>query len=386
MKILFFISVHGHGRGGHFHSLNHISRKIGERHDVKIISFGPGRSDIIKANPYFLYHINFNGLNFFPLKRIIQNENKSFKPDIYHCFDVESYNIIRLIISARKNKIVINKCGGPNQRYFPHVNNIILFSKENEEWFKTKNRFKHSNIQLVPNRVKSLNLDPEFYPIEKIPTEFVFMRICRIGHTYKKSIKDTTNLISKLLARGLMNIKLYIIGVVEDISYFAELVNSELVEKNIVVFLTESQFTNEASKMLYLADVVVGSGRGLMEAASLRKPVLAIDKYGEIPVLLDEIYFKDAFNTNFSERNYFGELNQEENLDRIIRLVQDKNYYSEISAFAFSCFENYFSVERVSDAYPTIYKKSKKGERKILADSILILKSVYNFCRNSLSF
>jgi len=382
MKILYFISVHSYGRGGHFHSLNHISQKLGEKHEVKIISIGPGKSDIIESNPHFHKHIKFKGFDFFKLKKIIRKESRLFKPDIYHCFDVGSYNIIRLIISSRKNKLILNKCGGPNPTQFPYVSNLILFSVENKEWFEGKRKFRNTNIYLIPNRVNQLALDSEFQPIEKHQDDFIFVRICRIHRLYKKSIQDSMNLISQLLSAKLKNIKLYVIGVVLDTDLLDDLKNSELVKNGHVIFLTDPEYTKEASKMLYLADAVIGTGRGLMEAASLRKPVLAIDKNRETPVMLNETYFDDAFKTNFSERNTFIQLNPDENLKNIIRLIRDKSYYSEISEFAFNCFEQFFNLSKVAQAYPLAYKQSSYGNRKLLMDSFLILQSLLYFYRS----
>ncbi|QRX64188.1 glycosyltransferase [Dysgonomonadaceae bacterium zrk40] len=381
MKILYFISVHGHGRGGHFHSLNHISRKIGEQHDVKIISFGPGRSDIIESNPFFYKHFFFNGVNLITLSKDINKARREFNPDIYHCFDVGGYNIVRLIVSTRRNKIILNKCGGPNPNYYPHIHNLILFSIENKNWFNNNSNYNNSNIHLIPNRVRSLKLDDNFWPIEKKINDFVFIRICRIGIGYKKSINDSINLI-RVLNSIRINVKLFVIGVVEDKNIFLELQEDELVKKGKVVFLVDAEFTNEASKMLYLADAVIGTGRGLMEAASLGKPILAIDKNGDIPVLLNEESFTDAFKTNFSERNTFENLNNDRNIRNIEKLIYDKESYSMNSKFSIDCFNEFFSLDKVSDHYTLAYTQAKTGNRQIVNDLPIILKSAIGFFKS----
>ena len=53
MKILFFISAVKHGKGGHSHSLNVISREIAKNAEVQICGIGAGRSYILEQNPYF---------------------------------------------------------------------------------------------------------------------------------------------------------------------------------------------------------------------------------------------------------------------------------------------------------------------------------------------
>lgn len=382
MKILYFISVHGHGRGGHFHSLNHISKKIGEEHDVEIISFGPGKSGIIESNPHFHKHINFKGYDFLKLRKAIKNESRVFNPDIYHCFDEGSYNIVRIIIPSNKNILVLNKCGGPNPKHFPHVKNLILFSVENHEWFKNQNKFKNTNIHLIPNRVEPLQPNLDSQPIKKNPVDFIFMRICRIGHTYKKSIQDSFNLISKLLEANLKNVKLFLVGVVEDADIFEEFKNHELVKSGNVTILSDSKFTNEASKMLYLADAVIGTGRGLMEAASLGKPLLAINKNGEIPVLLNEENFDDAFKTNFSERNIFPRLKDNDNIKSISQIINNKFSYNENSSFVLQSFDKYFSLEKVKEEYPIAYNESKTSKRKLFSDLPVILRSILGFYRS----
>jgi len=385
MKILFLISVYGHGRGGHFHSLNHISKKIGENNDVKIVSFGPGKSNIIESNPYFAEHIPFNGFNFYNLKTEITKLTYKFNPDIYHCFDVGSYNTIRLLISSKTHKIILNKCGGPNPIQYPHIHNLILFSSENLMWFKNQKKYQYSNIHLIPNRVKSILMDMTFHPIAKEPGEFVFLRICRIGAAYNKSIIDSIMLIEKLILKDIINIKLYIVGIIEDYDIFNKLNEHHLVKNGRVIFLTDTAYTTEASKMIYISDAVIGTGRGLMEAASLSIPLLTIDRDGNIPVLLNSDNFFEAFETNFSERNVFNNNSYDSNINNIVLLIKNKIYYSEISKFSKQAFDEYFNIDKVTKAYHEAYASSIHGKKKIMEDIFIIMRSFIKFFKNNLS-
>jgi len=379
MKIAFFISAMGHGSGGHFHSLNHISQVLGNYHNVKIISFGPGRSKIIESNPYFCKHINFNGINLISFYRNIKLFSKEFDPDIYHCFDEECYNLIRIIISSRTHRIILNRCGGQNPIGFPHAYNLILFSYENYEWFRKQKRYNSSNVVLVPNRVKPIELDRTYNPISKQKAIFNFLRICRINSLYEKSIRDSFNLIKYLHSRNIRVAKLYIVGVIEDKEVYQDLAKHPFVRNGNIVFLNDSIYTTEASRMLYLADAVIGSGRGIMEAASLGLPILAINAKGEIPVLLNEANFCDAFKTNFSSRNVFRENNEDINKENIIRMIIDNKFYSELSRFSKDVFDKYFDVNKAKEKYEEVYRNSENGRRFILSDRIYIIKTFYHF-------
>ena len=385
MKILYFISVHGHGRGGHFHSLNHISKEIGNEHDVKIISIGPGKSNIIESNPHFLKHLFFNGFNFLELSRELKKYQDSIKPNFFHCFDQDSYNIVRLFISTTHNKVIVNKCGGPNPRRYSYVPNLILFSQENLDWFSKQQKFKNTNIDLVPNRVKKIVINSKFQPIIKDEDKFVFIRICRVGKIYEKSILNSIYLIEYLISQKIKNIVLYVIGVVEDLDVFNELNKHKLVEKGFVIFLKEDIYTKEASKMLYLADAVIGTGRGAMESSSLGIPILGINSNNKIPVLLDESQFFSAFKTNFSERNVFSDFDEDVNLKKISKLVLNKEYYIQNSIFSKKMFDEYFNLIKVRDSYPNCYNKSINFKRKIFSDFPLILHTIFNFSRSYLN-
>jgi glycosyltransferase involved in cell wall biosynthesis len=209
------------------------------------------------------------------------------------------------------------------------------------------------------------------------------VRICRITAFYRKSIQDAINLVDYFHSKNIQNIRLYIIGVVQDTSTFNDFKENHLVKSGHVKFFTDPAYTDEASKMLYLADAIIGTGRGLMEAASLSKPLLVINRNGEIPVLLNELNFDDAFKTNFSERNVFPKLNDNDNKESITRIISDKENYNANGSFVRQSFEKYFSLEKTKEAYQTAYNESRMSKRKLLFDSFLILRSIFSFYRSS---
>jgi len=375
-----------HGRGGHYHSLNHISRKLAEEHDVKIVSVGPATGDVLEDNPYFYGHIFFDGISFISFRNRILALDRELKPDIFHCFDAPIYNVLRLFISSRRKKIVVNLCGGPNPIEFAHVKNLVLFSLENKEWFESQRKFDDTNIHLIPNRVSAVQLDDVPNEYVKDNQYFNIVRVCRILETYKKSVEDTIELVLFLKKSGIHNVRLYVIGTVEDGRVFSELRRKASSLKDDVVFVTDDKYTKEASRMLYLADAVIGVGRSAMEAASLGIPLLSINANGNHPVLLDETNIMDAFRTNFSQRNVFSQYNEENNLRKITRLISDPAYLKKQREFSQVFFKKYFAIETAAAAYTTVYKSSMYSKRFLLADIKIIAKMFrrYYFYTNQL--
>lgn len=383
MKILFFISLLGHGRGGHVHSLYHISKEISCKHKVGIVSIGPGDNSTISKHPQYIEHINFNGFSLLDLRNRISNIIDEFHPDIFHFFDTNSYNIVTIIYPGKKLKTVVNKCGGPNPRRYPYIYNLVLFSMENKIWFENNKYFKDTNITLIPNRVTQIS--PIYLDINKPEGYFSFVKIARIGPTYKDSILDSINLIDTLYKKNhTLKMQLFIIGVVEDEKVLEIILANDNVKNGTVTLLTEDKYTRVASKMLYLADAVIATGRGVMEATSLALPVLTIDSNSNIPVLLTDTTFNDAFKTNFSSRNTFPDLDPNDNLASIEKLISDDTFYKNNSTYIKHIFDEYFNVKKALYKYEELYKKVEARKYPFLSSNfVYAFRSIYHFYKNS---
>lgn len=379
MRILYFISVKGHGSGGHAYSLNHIATKSGEFNSVGIVSIGQGFSEVLQNNKYFKKHIYFNGINFVQLFKELKQINNDFRPEIIHFFDRHCYNALRIFYQSKRYKLILNKCGGPNLPRYPFIKNINVFSLENYYWLKKYSKFKSSNIYIIPNRVNAINIDVQKKIISKNKAHFNFLRICRITLAYKKSIYDSIRLIDLLHKKGYTNTRLIIIGVVQDLSLYNELLKLAIVQKGIITFYTSKEFTDEASQFLYLADTVVGVGRSFMEATSSGKPVLAINSEGDIPVLIDKKNFNDVFYTNFSQRNIFKSYDYQKNLEKIIELVTKSSFYQYHSNLAYEIFDQYFDLEKGIIKYNEMYQNAYFGGGSILRDIRIIAGSIKSF-------
>lgn len=354
MKVLFFIFVSAGGKGGHFHSLNQISLEIAKSNpSIRIITFGREESPILNDNPCFYKHLYFSKSNFINFYLTLKDEIKSFNADVLHFFDAHSFNIFFPLSFSSKRKIVVNKCGGPNPNAYPIVPNLILFSEENKKWFLTNKLYNNSNIKVIPNRSVVVKTR-EQQEYSKNSKSFNIVRICRIGSTYYGSILNGINLIKELSKRNI-NTKFYVIGKVVDESIYKQLVDHSIGFN--IEFITEEKFTTEASKMLYLADAVLGTGRSAMEACSLGLPTLMPSKHYDFPVILNKDNFDKYFEKNFTDRVGSEVLEQETILQEIIKLIENKENYKELSAFSKEVFNKYFDVSQAGKNYLKFYKE-----------------------------
>lgn len=383
MKVLYVISVRGHGRGGHFHSLNHIASQMGKLDKIEIISVGTGKSVVLEKNPLFREHCYFDGYNLISfiikLRRIVNNTNSS----IIHCFDGNAFNIVTLAIGSSK-KMVVNKCGGPNPIVFPIPRHLILFSEENEIWFKNNKDFKNTCIYRIPNRVNKEELKFDENGDIKKPETFNFLRIARIGNTYYESISNSIDLIKKLSQEGVLGIHLFIIGTIEDENVLSKLKNQS---KDLPIsFITNTKYTSKASNMLYLADAVIATGRGIMEATALGKPILTPAKNSKYPILVNKFNFNSFLATNFSQRNMASTKDIEANFESIINLIKDEDNLVKAKTESFTFFSDYFDISIGIKKYQNVYDKIiAEPQIKLprFRNLTLQLKTIYFFIRNA---
>ena len=380
MTIVYFITAVGHGKGGHFHSLNTIANAIGSTQNVHIINIGFKPSDVLDKTNYGYTFVGFNGYNFLVTYSKIKALIKQLQPDAIHAFDVESFAFSRLFSKVRKQASFLNKCGGPNpKKYYPKPNQLILFSKENKAYFETNVQYKHTNLALIPNRVKPVHLDisriESFYNTYG-KAEASLLRIARIGKHYHKSIIQAINLVGALKSKGL-DIRLIIIGTIQS----KDIYNSILVDikskqlENDVIIDTSDVFTHNASELLDVGDLIIGTGRNFMEASSLNKMLLVPYKNSDYPLLVSQDNFEAIFATNFSPRTQVDDFNEEDNLETIYHHLKTNNRIASKPWF-----ESYFNVEKGADLYKSLYLNQDVPKNSNLIDTFVnILYAIKTF-------
>jgi len=371
MTIVYFITTVGHGKGGHFHSLNTIANAVGATQSAHIINIGFKPSDVLDKTNYGYTFVGFNGYNFLVAYSKIKALIKQLQPDAIHAFDVESFAFSRLLSKERNQYSYLNKCGGPNpKKYFPISNNLVLFSKENESYFLNNKRYINTNLTVIANRVKPVDIDVSRVALFNKTygkAEHSILRIARIGKHYHKSITQAINLIAWLKSKEL-NVRLIIIGTIqsEDIyNSILEDIKSKNLENDVIID-TSDMFTHNASELLAVGDLIIGTGRNFMEASSLNKMLLVPYKNSNYPLLVSQDNFEAIFATNFSPRTQVDDFNEETNLEFIYKHLKTNGRIPSISWF-----ESYFNVENGVDLYKSLYLRSNAVKKTNVIDAFV---------------
>ncbi|UMY65840.1 glycosyltransferase family 4 protein [Flavobacterium sp. HJ-32-4] len=377
MKVLCMLSGFGKGSGGHFHSLNNITRALhGYKDiDIDIVSIGNVTSPILKDHPRFLGNLEFKWYAFLSLDRKLRKILKGTRPDVVHCYDGGTALLMMMLPIFRNTRIIHTRCGGANERFSVAqvLRTVILFSRENLASFQKNPRFAQSDLHLIPNRVFEREHDTKALEalLKKDPDTFTFMRTARIGKSYSGSILQGIELIRRLETNR--KVKFIVIGVVEEESY-VETIRKAAQDANVTLELYNTpEYTREASRFLYAADAVIGTGRGTMEAMSARLPVFAPLSDMVLPVLIDAETLPALFERNFSPRGKVEGKTEEAIVATASKLVNDPDFLAEARQFARKMAEEHFLItDAIKEKYWSIYhREMEKSPRGLVWKNLL---------------
>lgn len=364
LKVLYCISSFGHGRGGHFYSMQTTVQAFSKIGDVSVVNFGFLPSKVARDTTQEYTFIRFIGFDFPLAVRSFVLELKRLRPDVLHAFDADSLVFARIGAILTGLPLIYTKCGGPNPAgYFPIVGNLILYSGENLKFFRENPDYRSCDMWLLPNRVGEVRSSAE--AVDKIRTlaanRFVLLRITRISRYYELSIRQAVSLLARLRREGIDAV-LFIVGAVQDMAFF-EQIQVEFGSEH-VLFITDDDMTMNAGKIIDAADCVLGTGRGLMEAASRGKVVLTPIMDSELPILVDCSNIESFLFTNFSERNRFPESEIERNFKKFVDLINSEHRMNEHRQMVKLIYEKYFSIDLVMRTYQDIYTSVISKKRK----------------------
>ncbi|ERM80691.1 hypothetical protein P872_21545 [Rhodonellum psychrophilum GCM71 = DSM 17998] len=336
--------------GGHFRSLK-VQYEAFIKHEVIsqksfILNFGKVKSPVLIGIKNFAF-VKTNSL-FFILK--ICSEIRKNKPEIVHCFDQTSLNLSKILGIFFNFRVLYTKCGGANQiNYFKIP--TIFFSSENYDDFCGKNS--KSLAYLMPNRINEITHKIDLKELRKNlkidkNDGINFLRINRFSSKYEDTMNKAVNLVQILNSMKVKS-NLYIVGAIEDLSIYKKFASI----KNNVYLVSENELIKDASKLIPIFDIVIGTGRGAMEGFAYGKPVLTPCSNSNIPIFIDESNFDAAFYYNFSERVKIPDLIYEIELRKIVNQINQiqtgKIGKSE------SIFNKYFNINNSLIFYKNLY-------------------------------
>ena len=279
-------------------------------------------------------------------------------PTHIQVFDNRSYFFARILARSVGANLYLGRPGGPNPKlYFPQFADMVVFSEEGERYFKA--RFPDSGVHLIPQRVAPTEPDLDrVAELRKLLTTGprVFLRIGRIGPFHNGTNLKTFALAKRLRSDG-VDVQAVHIGFVEDQASLAELAEAAGPEDRVI---TDPKFTANAARLVSVADVVLGTGRSLVEGAMLGKPVLTPLAETALPVLVNGDHLDALAATNFSARNRLLGVDAEVCYEDVRRLFVESDAYENAARFSQDVIARRYHVDAAIPTWLALYQRDQK--------------------------
>ena len=374
-RILFLIySSSNKAGGGHYYSLLTLLEFLGDKIDFKVLNVGETHATTLRkgnsSSDFIKMTKSTFAMDLFKVHKYIT----SYNPDIIHAFDYYALLVAKSLQIFLKKPLIFQKCGGVNGiKQVPFADSYICFSEENRS-FMIKHKRNSKSVHLIPNRAKSVICDSKridsLISNYKLESKKILMRISRISSMHELSLSQSINML-KFLHRQDKSYTLLIIGIVQEEDVLNRLNYQSF--NYPVLFITQDYFTNKASDLLCLADIVIATGRGVMEAASLGKKIFCPVKNAKYPAPLNKENLDQMMSLNFS-----GRIKNIDSSEEIILKSLERDIYNS-QAFMLNLFKEKFDVTTVIPQYLNIYHNIQFSGFSMLKMVNYIINMLYYF-------
>jgi len=372
------LSVFGWGirTGGHFKSaLAHMKclNKKGHRIDVLMpsgeSSAGVVQEFIDSGVKIHLFHKgphrgrlpSFRGAN------DIISFCKNKKIDIIHAHDFASFPAAYSAALWMQRGIVFTKPGGPvNNLFPPHTVDAILYSEELLQGMIREYNLDPNNVFLIRARI-----DTDVYKPEPIKTEFIkkyqlpqsgkkIVMATRLESNKKPWIEMVLNL-AKDVAEKDEALHIIIAGegpLLKELETCSYIPNRKNLNGKIIHFIGPLYRISELNQLYNYADVVIGNGRGILEAMACGKPVVILGEFGEAELVTAERIDTIAY-FNFSGRHFKQRVCSDGGITPLLlRLINDQELLAETGRFSLSYIKDNMAAEIGAEAVVKVYQRA----------------------------
>jgi len=360
------------GVGGHYFSAITIVQELKKRYVVDFINAGDFYAESLSSSSVESSFIPVSLKCISEGRRVLLNRLHQFSPDVVLAFDVMAGLIVRPLSIKAKCGFVLLKAGGDIPlSYYPRSRFQIHFTERDVTWAQSRVMGTPSLIKWIPNRVSLPVID--FQAIEELrkeidirPEELVVIRIGRITEYYRKAFEASFQLKEFIQSSGL-NARLLVIGDIES-SELAEELRARCDSRDVV--LTDKRWTRSASRLLPIATINVGVGRGFMEGCSVKHFMFCVDRSSDLPVPVTDENLSVFFRSNFSLRASLP-CSEAERKSKIQDLLLKMTSTENGCEYSFRWYERYFSSEKIPESYGPILRLASENVEKWNGDALI---------------
>jgi len=364
-RVTFVITSRAQGTGGHMHSLRDITDALATHVDARIVCVCVTPPRALQGARVPVELVEYRPEATPRVVADLYNALRRHRAEWLHAFDPLALKLALPAADLLSLRAVLTLCGGPTpRRDLPAVQDIIVFSQENLRGLRGNPGMRGARLRFVPNRVRAVEVNGQAAlargealraHLGLAPETLLLLRINRMSGVYAPVMHQTLALARALRARGLP-VRAALVGSPNDPRVVEEVTQRAGSDDAVV---TAPEFTHRAAELTPAADAVVGTGRGLMEAASAGRPLFTPVAGHALPALLDAHNFEALHDTNFSPRNRL-ETSDAALLQAADAALRTASARATAGAFSRHLFETHFDVRAAIEPYLEVYASASR--------------------------
>ena len=292
---------------------------------------------------------------------------KDSKIDLIHAHDFISFPASYTAALRMRKGIIFTKPGGPANNLFPpRTVDAILYSEELLEGMVTQYNLDPNNIFLIRARI-----DTDSYKPEQVTAAFVqkyklpqagrkIVMATRLEDNKKPWIDMMLNFAERLAEKD-EPAHIIIAGegkLLEELEANSCSMDTKNLIGRIVHIIGPLYTIRELNQLYNYADVVVGNGRGILEAMACGKPVVILGEYDEGELVGAE-NIQDIAYFNFSGRHFRPQARGKSGLTPLLyKLMTDQQLLAEAGSFSLDYIKKYMAAEIGANAVLAVYQRA----------------------------
>lgn len=310
---------------------------------------------------------------------------KRNKIDIVHAHDSRKFLPLFLATCNKRRAFVYSHAGGIFFDYNPPLKcEFFVFSPELLNAYKSLPKYRNREIKIISERISPVVYKPfiveedfgEKYHLPKDGTNLFFsMRL----HSHKKPFIDSLLAFSNDLINTNVNANIIVAGdgnLREYLKKEADIIQIES-HNRIKFYLIGSIYSEiEIAALINYSTVIIGTGRGIMEAMACEKPTIILGENKDYDLVKKENIAAVSYY-NFSGRHFaFSEHNNANSIKDIIKVMTSIEEYKIMSQFSFEYFSNKLSSIIGVQKLLSIYNDSLLKKLSIIDGLKVLIKSI----------
>tara|TARA_B110000902_G_C14281989_1_gene577228 strand:+ start:1053 stop:2246 length:1194 start_codon:yes stop_codon:yes gene_type:complete len=370
IKILYTIG-YPLGQGGHINSTYALIKEILKiKPNIKVYLLAPRgeKANYFKDLGIELISIKNYQNNF--IFNLIMTFNLivcsiKFRINTIHAMDYKSLKVVVIGNLILWNKLIFTKAGGkPLPTKLPMLSGLIVFSNELKTFYQNNfNLHQQEKINLIKERLDISEL--KIKQIDSFSNCFSIFIAMRLDNS-KKTLLD--NFFNEIKAVKLKNkiIKVIIAGdgpLMSFCSETAKIISNEFNQNIKFEFLGEINDKSQILQYYNRSNLVVGHGRGIMEAMAIGKPVVLLGFDTKGSQLISSFNIDNISNYNFSGRNFIFN-DDDKSLVEILNSEFEAKYLIESGNFNKSYILNEYNITIGATKTLNVYDNARKHNQK----------------------